>query len=814
MGSQSIFQPRPVVLLCFVAAMLVSTVRAQTLATTVPLVLPSAIAIDVQGNLYLAETGNHVIRKVDSTGHITVVAGNGVQGFGGDGGPVTAAQLDSPQGLAVDAANLYIADTHNHRIRKVDLTGGTITTIAGNSASGSDGDGGPATAATLDTPTALALDNKGNLYFADTRSHRIRKISAESGFITTVAGTGTQGFNGDGSNAATALLDSPGGLAVDGGGNLYISDSHNHRVRRIDGSTGVITTLAGTGVAGFSSDSGSATTANLALPQGLTVDQQGNIYLADTENHRIRRIDTVHGTISTIAGEGTQDFAGDGRPAIAASLDSPRSTTLASEGLLVIADTGNRRIREIASGGSLQTVAGLGATTPSGINLSGPAVVSYGAGRLTATLNSDTTATGAVTFLDTYKGASSTVGIAPLMANAAILETSSLLVGKHAITATYIGDLAHTAAQSTVFGVKVSPLALTPVVSPSSSTYGEPVPAITGTLIGLLPHDQANVWATFAATATPLSPAGSYPITVTLTGAAAENYIVATAPTFTISRAAAMTVIAATNSTQTPISAINMGDPVILIAHVTSQTTGVPTGAVTIFDGASIITTGKVNSNGDLAITTSSLAAGSHSFTASYAGDGNFVASTSSPASLTVNSSQTAPSDFNVTPAGATTQSIVSGNSANFTFSAQVQGGLSSPIALSASGLPNLATASFNPAYIPPGSSSPTFTLTVATPKTARLERMSSVFAAVLLFPIGFVFLRQFSRHNCSALLSVGLFALPLLCCTGCGDRIYTDRSVDASKTYIITVTGTSSSPNGTALKHTAAVTLIVLPSN
>jgi hypothetical protein len=179
-----------------------------------------------------------------------------------------------------------------------------------------------------------------------------------------------------------------------------------------------------------------------------------------------------------------------------------------------------------------------------------------------------------------------------------------------------------------------------------------------------------------------------------------------------------------------------------------------------------------------------------------------------------VNSSQTAPSDFNVTPAGATTQSIVSGNSANFTFSAQVQGGLSSPIALSASGLPNLATASFNPAYIPPGSSSPTFTLTVATPKTARLERMSSVFAAVLLFPIGFVFLRQFSRHNCSALLLVGLFALPLLCCTGCGDRIYTDRSVDASKTYIITVTGTSSSPNGTALKHTAAVTLIVLPSN
>ena len=424
MGSQSIFQPRSVVLLCLVAALFPSTAGAQTLATTVPLVLPSAIAFDAQGNLYIAETANHVIRKVDGAGHISVMAGTGTQGFSGDGGPASAALLDSPQGLAADAHHLYIADTHNHRIRKVDLGTETITTIAGNSSAGSDGDTGLASAATLDAPTAIALDNKGNLYVADMRSHRIRKISATTGVITTVAGNGTQGFDGDGVEAVASLIDSPAGLAVDSSGNLYISDSHNYRVRRINAATGEITTVAGTGSAGFSGDSGAATAAALALPQGLSVDQQGIIYLADSANHRLRRIDVAQGKISTIAGVGTQGFAGDGGPAVAASLDSPRSVTV-NAGSVVVADTGNRRIRTIASDGSLQTVAGLGAPTPGAIVLSGSPVVSYGTGHLVATLNSATPATGSVTFLDS-NGAMANV---PLSSNVASLDTSSLPVG-------------------------------------------------------------------------------------------------------------------------------------------------------------------------------------------------------------------------------------------------------------------------------------------------------------------------------------------------------------------------------------------------
>jgi hypothetical protein len=193
MGSQSILQPRHL-FLGLVATLFANTALAQTLATTVPLVLPSATAYDSKGNLYLAEAANHQVRKVDTAGHITTVAGTGTQGFDGDAGQATAALLDSPQGLAVGPASLYIADTHNHRIRKVDLTSGVITTIAGGFNAGSAGDNGPAAGATLDRPTALTLDPQGNLYLADIGSHRIRRITASTGIITTVSGAGTQGF--------------------------------------------------------------------------------------------------------------------------------------------------------------------------------------------------------------------------------------------------------------------------------------------------------------------------------------------------------------------------------------------------------------------------------------------------------------------------------------------------------------------------------------------------------------------------------------------------------------------------------------------
>jgi sugar lactone lactonase YvrE len=372
-------------------------------ATTVPLLLPSAIVFDPVGNLYIAETANHVIRKVDTNGNITTIAGTGMQGFSSVSGPASAAHLDSPKGLALDTANnLYIADTHNHVIRKLSLTTNILTKIAGNGAPGFSGDSGPATSAQLDLPIAIAVDAQNNLYLADARNHRIRRIDAATGVITTIAGNGTQGFSGDNTPATAASIDSPTGLALDASNNLYLADTHNHRIRRIDAITGVITTIAGNGSLGYSGDTAPAATATLALPHGLTLDAAGDIYFADTENHRIRRIDAITGIITTVAGNGAQGFSGDNGPATAAALDTPRDTAFSPTALLTLADTGNQRIRQLeASSSYLQTTAGLGLTTPGVLTLTAPSVISYGTGNITATLATSTPATGLITFLDT-----------------------------------------------------------------------------------------------------------------------------------------------------------------------------------------------------------------------------------------------------------------------------------------------------------------------------------------------------------------------------------------------------------------------------
>ena len=316
---------------------------------------PFSVAVDSAGSLYIADTGNHRIRKVDSTRTITTFVG-GVF-FGGDGGPATQARLAAPSGAAVDSAgNLYIVDSSNHRIRKVDSTG-TITTVAGTGESGFSGDGGPATQARLAAPSGAAVDSAGNLYIVDSSNHRIRKVDS-TGTITTFAGTGEVGFSGDGGPAIQAQLDTPGGVAVDSTGNLYIADTGNHRIRKVD-STGTITTFAGTGEYGFDGDGGSASQARLTLPTGVAVDSTGNLYIADTGNHSIRKVDST-GTITTIAGMGELGFGGDGGPAMMAHLFTPFDVAVDSTGNLYIADNSNHRIRKVDSTGTITTIAGTG----------------------------------------------------------------------------------------------------------------------------------------------------------------------------------------------------------------------------------------------------------------------------------------------------------------------------------------------------------------------------------------------------------------------------------------------------------------------
>ena len=311
-------------------------------ATAAKLNFPEGVAVDGKGNVYIVEAVNFRVRKVSPSGTITTFAGTGKKGFSGDGGKATSARISFSYGVAVDAKdNVYIADAGNGRVRKVN-TDGRITTIAGGGpACCATGDGGRATAATLKFPNAVAVDAKGNVYVSDNLDYRVRKITP-AGRITTLAGTGRRGDSGDGGRAASARLAYPFGVAVDGTGNVYIADSLANRVRMV-GPAGKITTVAGTGKAGYSGDGGPATAAQLASPHGLAVDGQGNLYIGDELNARVRRVS--RGAITTVAGMGPHGYYGDGRPATSALLNSPWGVAVDGKGNLLIADTNNHRVR-------------------------------------------------------------------------------------------------------------------------------------------------------------------------------------------------------------------------------------------------------------------------------------------------------------------------------------------------------------------------------------------------------------------------------------------------------------------------------------
>lgn len=372
-------------------------------------VAPWGLALDDAGSLYISD-GFYRVRKVTPDGIIHTVAGSGAGGYGGDGGPATAAKLWSSTGIAVDhAGNLYIADAQNQRVRVV-TTDGIIRTVAGNgtpgsllgphrdaaqsqlyypvgvlvdnagnlyiadgqiekvdaqgrltavmgSAWGAVGDGGSALAAQLAAPVGVALDAAGDIYLSDAAARLIRKIDA-NGIITTVAGDGEQGFDADDVPAIAAPLNGPRGIAIDSAGNLYIADADNHRVRRV-GVDGVMHTVAGTGTQGFAGDGEAASAAQLSEPSGVALDSVGNLYIADTGNNRIRKV-TPSGVITTIAGNGSAAYAGDGGPAVAASLSAPIGVAENASGNIYIADTGNHSVRMVSNTGMIATVAGTG----------------------------------------------------------------------------------------------------------------------------------------------------------------------------------------------------------------------------------------------------------------------------------------------------------------------------------------------------------------------------------------------------------------------------------------------------------------------
>lgn len=315
-------------------------------ATSAELNTPFAVAVGNDGTIYIGDVYNQRIRKVDNNGVITTLAGNGTYGYTGDGGPAIAAEITYPFGLALDSAgNLYFTDQQNSVVRKVDLNG-NIFTIAGTGTPGFAGDGGPAIAALLDQPTGVAVDSAGNLYIADYNNLRIRKVDT-NGVITTVVGNGYVGSNGDGGPAINASLE-PISVAVDAVGNLYSADYGFAKIRKID-VNGIITTIAGNGTNGFSGDGGPALNAELFLPRGVAVDDAGDVYIADFVNNRTRKVDG-NGIITTVAGNGLWDyygFSGDGAAATNAEMNAPFSVAFGGTGNLYIADTFNMRIRKV-----------------------------------------------------------------------------------------------------------------------------------------------------------------------------------------------------------------------------------------------------------------------------------------------------------------------------------------------------------------------------------------------------------------------------------------------------------------------------------
>ena len=326
-----------------------------SLATTAPVGFPQTVATDASGNAYF--TSLNCVYVVTTTGAIYQLAGNARAGYSGDGGPGLNAQLSSPVGLAIDSAgNVVIADSGNNRVRKA-TPGGVIVTIAGSGTQGFGGDGGPAVSAQLSAPTGVAIDSAGNIYIADSGNNRVRKVTP-AGIISTVAGNGTAAFAGDGGAALSGQL-SATSIALDTLGDIFVGDPVNYRVREITVG-GTITTIAGSGAPGYSGDGQTAVSAQISAIQGLAVDPNGNVYLADTGNSSIREVTSGAGTITTVAGIGQNAFFGDTGLAANAALSFPAGVALDGSGNIFIADTKNSRIREVATNKKIKTVAGNG----------------------------------------------------------------------------------------------------------------------------------------------------------------------------------------------------------------------------------------------------------------------------------------------------------------------------------------------------------------------------------------------------------------------------------------------------------------------
>ncbi len=625
----------------------------------------NGMAIDAAGNLFLADSNNNRVRRIDAnSGLITTFAGNGSSTFSGDGGQATTAGLDFPFYVAFDGAgNLYIAESDN-RVRMVSAVDGSIVTVAGTGGRGDSGDGGPATSAQFNAPYGISVDTNGNLYIMDSVACVVRYVSAATGIITTIAGTGTCGHTGDGGPAIDAQLNGNITSALDSQNNLYFSDDNDNYLRRIDAKTGIITSIAGNGTAGYTGDGGLAVNAEVNDIEGITTDAAGDVIFTDSSNNVVRMISAASGIITTIAGNGNSASTGDGGPALMAGINYAVAPVIDANGDIFVADWNGHVIREISGESPLvfpnTAVSGIStALTASVVNTgTGPFTVSslHTSSSNFAVDPSSTTCSGNVP-----SGAKCAMGVLFTPTTSGLLtdhlsfnlglELPSIGLSGIGVTGTTTTTAVVAAPNPATTGQTVT---LTATVSPASTDTpaGSIIFMDGSTAIGM-----TNVNSSGVGTMTTSSLAtGSHSITAVYSGSATFSGSTSSAVTLVINGSLAST---STALTAAPNPA-TVGQTVTFTATVTPHSTDTPPGSVNFKDGSTSIGSGNVNSSGVATFTSSSLTAGSHSITAVYSGSATFSGSTSSVVTLVINAGSTSTSTaLTVAPNPATAGQIV-----------------------------------------------------------------------------------------------------------------------------------------------------------
>jgi sugar lactone lactonase YvrE len=594
------------------------------LATHSPIFLPMGVVTDTSGNLYLSDSQNNRVRRVDAQSKLMVtVAGNGSPGYSGENLRASSSSISAPSGMTLDGAgNIYFADTGNHIVRRVDAFTGLMSTVAGSpGAQGYAGDGGPAQQARLSLPQSVGFDLAGNLLIADTGNNVIREVDATSGSIRTIAGTGVGGFNGDGQLATNSQLYSPWSVSLGQDGSIYIADSSNNRVRQIT-SSGIMTTVAGTGDRGFMGDGGAATLAFLSAPASVVLDPAGDLYIADSGNNRIRKIDASTGLISTIAGTASEQFTGDAGPADQASLYGPSALFFDASGNLFITDMFHNRVREINGLATallypIMQVGKVSAPIPVVLANSGNADLTIAqAVKINAAVDASTT-----TCLE---------GKGLLPANTCIVgaQFAPTSIGNPVQgSITLNSDSSFTAPVISLSGqvISVAPTTLTLTSSANPSLIGATITfsatvvngnTPTGTIVffdGTTQLCSVNLVSSSVACNVSALTLGKHSVTASYSGDANDAPSVSNILLQIVQQSPSL----ALNVTPNPAVVIS---PVTLNLTVTAPT-GVPSGTVVFYDGNVALSGATLSASGTTTFSTSQLATGSHSLSAQYAGD-------------------------------------------------------------------------------------------------------------------------------------------------------------------------------------------------